>query len=67
MALIIAMSLGFNAVLIVGASTYIALYIIGNRHEELLQQALARKFEKANIPKGKQTWQNGKALNRPHI
>jgi coenzyme F420-reducing hydrogenase delta subunit len=67
MALIIAMSLGFNAVLIVGASTYIALYIIGNRHEVRLQQALARKLENASISKGKQIWQNGKALNKPRL
>jgi hypothetical protein len=62
-ALVIAMALGFNAVLLMGAITYAAVFIIGRRHE-LKSQALKAKLKVPQAPKAKRTWQKGKPIYR---
>lgn len=63
-ALVIAMTNGFNAVLLVGASSYIALFVIGRRHELRLQAALKAKMDQPRMPKFKRTWRNGKPIDK---
>lgn len=58
-ALVIAMTLGFNAVLLLGAGTYTGIYLIGRRHEN--NNRLNKiKWANSQTPKFKKAWQKGK-------
>ena len=58
-ALVIAMTFGFNSVLLLGALTYGSLFLIGRRHE-LENKAGKIKWTNPQIQKFKRTWQKGK-------
>ena len=59
LALVIAMTFGFNAVLLLGALTYAGIFLIGRRHEKN-NKAGKIKWTNPQSPKFKRTWQKGK-------
>lgn len=57
-ALVIAMTLGFNAVLTLGALIYAGFFLIGRRHEKIIK---LNKIKRINLQTSKpKTWQKGK-------
>lgn len=63
LALVIAMTYGFNAVLWLGALTYAGVFLIGRRHEENAKVGKI-KWINPQAPKFKTTWQKGKRINK---
>lgn len=62
-ALAVAMTYGFNAVLMLGGATYAALFVVGRRHEKRnLVHKTKLEFLHNRTPTMKRTWQKGKPV-----
>jgi hypothetical protein len=65
-ALVIAMTFGFNAVLLLGALTYAGLFLIGRKHE-LKSKNDKAKWINPQTPTFKRTYQKGKPIDKRHL